>query len=314
MCRSGSCRVLGLGGDGAAGLVVLVAIEPPEPMNTRRGFKSDGGIPRGELFAAENLGDESLRQASLCGYFVLGHVHEAEDITVSYPGQAFHNRESIDISGIVLDQGSMNKQTFGDVLRFWITKESVKQETLAEACGVSQSYISMLLANKKNPSVPLLNRITEFFNTDIADFFRQPSCVFDDFFLVPMLSARPKAGSGGLETDSEFMGWYSFKRNFLERKGNPLKMYLFRVVGDSMEKTLLEDDVVLVDTSQAGIVTGKIFLIRLGPELMVKRLETRPGMVKVISDNDHYSPIEITSADSQDMEIFGKMVWSCREY
>lgn len=233
---------------------------------------------------------------------------------MGYPGQAFHNCGSMDISDMVLDQDSMNKQTFGDVLRFWITKESVKQETLAEACGVSQSYISMLLGNKKNPSVPLLTRITEFFNTDIADFFRQPSCIFDDFFLVPMLSARPKAGEGGLETDSEFMGWYSFKRNFLERKGNPFKMYLFRVVGDSMEKTLLEDDVVLVDTSQPSIVSGKIFLIRLGPELMVKRLETRPGLIRVISDNTQYSPMEIPDREDVNMEIFGKMVWSCREY
>lgn len=233
---------------------------------------------------------------------------------MSYLGQEDYHPEFLDMTAVVVDQERMNGEKFADALRFWMSKTGEQQEVVAESCEITQSYISQMLAGKKRPSINVLNKLTDHFKTDIAEFFRQPACNYEDFTLVPKLTARPRAGTGGLETDAEFNGWYSFKTAFLKRKGSPHAMYLFQVDGDSMEGTLHEDDLILVDTAQREPTTGKIFLVRVDDEFMVKRVEKRPGIIKLISDNERYSPIEVLPGEEDGVEIVGKMVWSCREY
>lgn len=83
-----------------------------------------------------------------------------------------------------------------------------------------------------------------------------------------------------------------------------------------MSPTLLEGDMVMVDLSQRHVASGRIYMIRIGPELAMKRLEHRPGGVLLIkSDNRNYSDIVInTREEAEDVEVLGRMVWSCREY
>jgi len=50
---------------------------------------------------------------------------------------------------------------------------------------------------------------------------------------------------------------------------------------------------------------------------MVKRLERRSGNILLIrSDNEErYAPVPINmDSEAGEIEIFGRMVWSCREY
>ena len=135
-----------------------------------------------------------------------------------------------------------------------------------------------------------------------------------EFKLVPLVKARPICGTGGLETDGDFIGWYSFKLDFLVRKGNPDAMRLFMVQGDSMEPTILKSDMVLIDTDQKHPSTGQIVLARIDDELVLKRVEKKPGIIILKSDNQNYEPIPITADIVDGVEIHGRMVWSCREY
>ena len=92
-------------------------------------------------------------------------------------------------------------------------------------------------------------------------------------------------------------------------------MRLFFVAGDSMSPTLNEGDMVMVDMGQQSVTSGKIYMLRVGEELMMKRLENRPnGILLIRSDNPTYEAIELQTHVENDVEIFGRMVWSCREY
>lgn len=135
-----------------------------------------------------------------------------------------------------------------------------------------------------------------------------------EYKLVPLVKARPSCGTGSLETDGDFIGWYSFKLDFLVRKGTPEAMRLFFVDGNSMEPTILKGDMVLIDTSQKQPSTGQIVLARIDDELVLKRVEKKPGIIILKSDNSNYDPIPITPDIVDGVEIHGKMVWSCREY
>lgn len=134
--------------------------------------------------------------------------------------------------------------------------------------------------------------------------------------LVPKVRARLSAGTGSLEAEGEVIGLYAFKRDFLKRKGQPKKMVLMDVVGDSMEPEILSGDTVLIDESQREIISGGLFAVGIDSAVLVKYVDALPGKLSFRSCNERYAPIEVNMAgDLADMvRIIGRVVWSCREY
>ena len=205
-------------------------------------------------------------------------------------------------------------------LRFWMKKRGITQAELAEKAGLAQNYISQIHTGSRSGSIEAIKSIADALGLSLSDFF---ACADPDekeeIIFVPLVAAMPRAGTGGLDTNGEFERWYSFHSSFLARKrGTAETMRLFRVDGDSMEPLLFSKDMIMVNTSEAArhVVTGGVYLLRMGDELMVKRLERRPGnMLLIRSDNPNYEdiPVNMNEADGE-IEIFGRMVWSCREY
>ncbi len=207
----------------------------------------------------------------------------------------------------------------GKSLAYWLRKTGTRQAELAEKTGISQPHISQMASGQKNINAEFLERICEAFGISLPDFFACESAEEPEIVFVPLVRARPRAGTGGLETDGDEAGRYAFHASFLERKrGSVLTMRLFVVEGDSMEPTLKSGDMIMVNTSDEArhVITGNIYLLRMGDELMVKRLETRLGGVLLVrSDNPAYEdiPVQKDEVDGE-VEVFGRMVWSCREY
>lgn len=199
-------------------------------------------------------------------------------------------------------------------LRHWRLEQGFTQGELGNRLGMTQSAISDLENGRRKISTGFLQRLCKHFNLE-EDYFFQ-TVQEEDVEMVPLMEARPYCGMGGEETSGRIQGSHPFRSDFLARKGQPKRMRLFRLVGDSMSPTLLEGDMVMVDLSQRHVASGRIYMIRIGPELAMKRLEHRPGGVLLIkSDNRNYSDIVInTREEAEDVEVLGRMVWSCREY
>lgn len=137
-----------------------------------------------------------------------------------------------------------------------------------------------------------------------------------DLVLVPLVAARLSAGPGSLETDSEVLGHFAFRTDWLLRKGNPDNMVLMRVYGDSMEPTIQHGDMALVDQGKTRIVPHTIYAVGVNEEIYVKQVETLPGHRMILrSHNERYDPIEVDlrgdMADS--VRIIGKIIWWCHE-
>jgi len=138
-----------------------------------------------------------------------------------------------------------------------------------------------------------------------------PSSEFD---YVPMVKARLSGGGGSLETSDNVVGYYAFRRAWLAGKGDIRSMRLMRVTGESMEPTLEDEDVVLVDLSQCDILTGKIYAVRIDDEIVVKRLDKKPGLLVLISDNrQFYDPLEVVMGEQVNVDILGRVIWMARE-
>lgn len=211
-----------------------------------------------------------------------------------------------------------NKIT-GEALSFWLRRSGMKQEALAERIGVEQGTISNMKRGARGIKAEMLERICEAFGVTVPEFFLKDAAELPEIVFVEHVRAKPRAGVGGLETDSGQDSLYAFQRVWLERKGGPGNMKLFHIEGDSMFPTLKAGDMVMINSAEREIRSGFIYLLRHEGDLMIKRLFKKSGgSVLVRSDNSDKNAnpdFELEAHDeSVDFEIFGRMVWSCREY
>ncbi len=136
----------------------------------------------------------------------------------------------------------------------------------------------------------------------------------EEFSFVPMVKARVSGGGGSLETDGGIEAYYAFRHEWLRRKGRIGEMRLMRVTGESMEPTLRDEDIVLIDLSQSDVYPGKIYAVGIDQEIVVKRLDKKPGKLVLLSDNrQFYPPLEVTLDEGVDVRILGRVVWMARE-
>ncbi|GAB7082327.1 hypothetical protein JCM14635_40020 [Megalodesulfovibrio paquesii] len=135
----------------------------------------------------------------------------------------------------------------------------------------------------------------------------------ESFVYVKKVKARLSAGNGSLETDSELDGYHAFQERWIMRMGNPSRMVLMDVAGDSMSPVLEDGDTVLIDESKTEIIAGKIYAVAIDDEILVKRLDKRPGLIVLRSENHRYEALEINPADENvHFKIIGKIIWWCR--
>ncbi|MBD5626202.1 MAG: helix-turn-helix transcriptional regulator [Desulfovibrio sp.] len=133
--------------------------------------------------------------------------------------------------------------------------------------------------------------------------------------MVPMVEARLSAGTGSFETGGEVLRHYAFRWDFLRRKGNPARMALLRVSGDSMQPLILNNDVVLIDQSQNDPIPGRIYAVGVEDMVYLKTVNAVPGKIILTSVNPDYAPIEApTDEQLADLvRIIGRAVWVGRE-
>lgn len=134
--------------------------------------------------------------------------------------------------------------------------------------------------------------------------------------MIPMVEARLSAGHGSFETDATSERKYSFRSDFLRRKGNISQMVMMRVEGDSMRPKIEDGDVVLIDQSQTAPKAGNIYAVGVEDMVYLKRVNAQPGKLVLSSFNAEYPPFEIdTRGDLEsNVRIIGRVVWSCREW
>ena len=134
----------------------------------------------------------------------------------------------------------------------------------------------------------------------------------DDFVFVPQVNGAISAG-GGLVADDSVEMRIAFRREWIQRRGDPQNMSLIRVSGDSMEPTLLSGDLVLIDHNRNFVdPQGGIYAIALNDSIMIKRLQViyPAKTLKIISDNNRYEPLE---AMTDQVRVNGKVIWFGRE-
>jgi len=130
----------------------------------------------------------------------------------------------------------------------------------------------------------------------------------NDFVKLPLFDLSVAAGDGALLDRPETVAaTLSFRRDWLSQEGlHPLSLALFRVSGESMEPTLRDRDVIMVDRTAREIQGERIFVLRIDSEAYIKRLRLLAGEVEISSDNPAY---RTWSRPLAEVVVIGRVVW-----
>ena len=180
-----------------------------------------------------------------------------------------------------------------------------KLSRLAQETGISQASLSRAAHGKQELGLNAVSRLLDFFELEVVPAGGIP----DEFVMVAKVSAKAGAGSSCL-TGGDVQGYYAFRLPFLQRVGiSPNQCVMLDVMGDSMQPLIMNGDTILVDKSQTTPQDGKIFLVGLGEELLVKRLQRTPRGWLLVSQNTEYAPIPVEDCDLESFRIHGRVRW-----
>jgi phage repressor protein C with HTH and peptisase S24 domain len=131
-----------------------------------------------------------------------------------------------------------------------------------------------------------------------------------DLDLVPVREIDLAYGMGATYLDVPITEEvHHFPRAWLRRytRSSPDKLYFAQGIGDSMEPTLHDSDLLLIDTAQRQLNTAdRIWVLTYADCGMIKRLRPIPGGgVELWSDKKEVSPF--TAYDGE-IEIIGRVV------
>ena len=134
-----------------------------------------------------------------------------------------------------------------------------------------------------------------------------------EYVFIPKFTAKAGAG-GSLETSSETEGFYAFRKEWVQEMGvHAQTSGLLTVVGDSMEPLLREGDTILVDKADTEIMDGKIYVVTLGDELKVKRIQKSVSGLLLCSENPRYDAIPVKGPDLEAFRVHGRVRWVGKE-
>ncbi|WP_308586658.1 S24 family peptidase [uncultured Desulfovibrio sp.] len=136
-----------------------------------------------------------------------------------------------------------------------------------------------------------------------------PGEELDDYVMIPKVKAVAGAGAS-LETNGDVAGFYAFRNEFLKREHINGKNSVMMVVrGDSMEPLIKEGDTILIDQNDKTPQDGRIFLVGLGEELMVKVLQKIPNGWNICSINERYAPLSVQGDEMETFRVYGRVRW-----
>jgi len=190
------------------------------------------------------------------------------------------------------------------------------ESALARACGLHQRTMNRILTRHSKPGLEKIEEIARGLGMSVSQLLTPGMLdgAGDDIVMLRRLDVKASAGRGRLVFLESDKGRLAFRRDFLQMEGvredNAIIIY---AAGQSMEPTIPDAAVVLIDRGAKDLANNKIYAITVNDELLIKRLrkEVGGGMV-IVSDNPdkHNYPDIFVPADKEEfLTIHGRAFW-----
>ena len=186
------------------------------------------------------------------------------------------------------------------------------QAEVAEAAGVSSRSLSRYLSGE-DVKLPVLSKLADATGvtlewlatgrggTDIVpakQISAETHLAEHRYIAIPRYNVQASAGGGSLAEHPQIVEYMAYDEHFLSHKLRRNAQYLLLVEarGDSMEPSIKDGDVLTVDiTPGQKVEHGALYVLRVGDNLLVKRVEQRLTSMVLHSENPRYGPETIAA-------------------
>lgn len=203
-----------------------------------------------------------------------------------------------------------------------IRESGLKKQEVAKACGVANSAVTQWINGESKSMKPenlfALAKLTGYSAKWLA-IEEGPEVIEDEspldgYELVPQLTAKAEMGSGYVNDHVEVKGGLAFKREWLSKLQAPIGCCsIIYAIGSSMEPTINDGEVVLINHDHQEPADGRIYVLRRPDgEVIIKRLVKQMTGWLIRSDNEdkrRYPDEPISPDDLQYIEIIGRVIW-----
>jgi len=208
----------------------------------------------------------------------------------------------------------------GDRSRKWLAQESgLPESTVGDAIlrGPARTEVAIKLADALGVSLDaMLGRVVEEDAAPVAG-KREASAVDSAAIVsVPVHDVQVAAGAGRLaDRLPPPIYYWSFSRDWMEANLRGVgQLVMVEVSGSSQEPELSEGDLVAVDLDQSRLREG-LFVVRLDDLLVIKHIQVDGRIVRLMSRNPLYDPVEIDMHEpgiDERFEVVGRAVWASK--
>ena len=206
-----------------------------------------------------------------------------------------------------------------DILSTEVGNRKVFDKDVAEALNINQVTLATMKSRNKIPYQEILDfcakrkiSINWLFYNQIIDSLKAETEKFARVRYFKDIYASAGGGADNYEIDDEYIGVdETMLLHIGVRGGNVKKIEAINVMGDSMEPTLSDGNIVFIDREQTSVSRGGIFVVSTPGGLFIKRLQLKSdGMIDLISDNSAYGP---ESVEASRVDVLGKVVGAVSE-
>lgn len=195
-----------------------------------------------------------------------------------------------------------------------------KQGDFAEGAGVGRTTLHRIFAGM-DPGDAQLDKFAQILHLPIAAILEGGEATTSPVVEIPVYDVEVAAGAGrsvDARLRAPLFHW-AFPKAWAEANlGDVGSLKMFRVVGDSQEPELSEDDLVAVDMRSTKLREG-MYVVRLDDLLVVKRVQLDGnGTARLVSRNPDYSDVVIDLKEARhndgagSFEIIGRAVWASK--
>ena len=175
---------------------------------------------------------------------------------------------------------------------------------VARSLNVSVEYLAGMVDDPRSPSDMIAELESKSHQIEL---FRQHD---EDSLEVAISEIDTSAGAGAVANDEKVTGHMKFPSRWLRRRGiRSAVARIIRVTGDSMEPTLPNRSAILVDLGSNTLQDGKVFVIRIGDDLIVKRTVLDPEAGWLLVSDSSAKEIWATRPWPEDAQIIGEVKW-----
>lgn len=170
---------------------------------------------------------------------------------------------------------------------------------IARACGVSTDLL--IFGEPPSPNMMMAQHIAA-----------APSQDDEDVVWLPLLDVTASAGPGIENPFPETVDHLPFAKRWLAELNVPQNAaYLLDLGGDSMEPTIRDGSICLMDTRFHTPRIEGIYALIDGKDVRIKRIGRGwEGKIVLISDNERYESETLAAPEAEALRIAGKIVWA----